>query len=59
VRKSPDRAPDWHTGDTLVLLASLATFPCSDVATLYARLGDVRPADPVIAPASLPFFRRL
>jgi len=55
LRKSPDRAPDWRTGDTLVLRASLATFPCSDVATLYARLGDVRPAVPVVAPATLPF----
>lgn len=55
VRKSPDRVADWRTGDTLVLLASLAAFPCSDVATLYARLGDVRPAVPVVAPATLPF----
>ena len=54
-RKSPDRAPDWATGATLVLRASVHAFPCPDVATLYARLAEVRPADPVVAPATLPF----
>jgi hypothetical protein len=55
VRKSPDRAPDWTTGATLVLRASVHAFPCPDVATLYAHLAEVRPAEPVVAPATLPF----
>jgi hypothetical protein len=55
VRKSPDRAPDWAVGATVVLRASVHAFPCTDVAALYVRLADVRPAMPVIAPAVLPF----